>query len=163
MRPEVGSSKPASIRISVVLPQPEAPSSAKNSRLKTLSDRSSTAVKSPNIFVTFSKEMKGLAAGSFQGANLRRKLPKDSIPFPYKPERFQLNGTVEPLYFLGLRIIRRKTAPHFCWKCFNRNLILRAKPTVTRRRAALRLHSGPLFTMSCRVAPQAYRSVITDR
>ncbi len=32
MRPAVGCSKPASMRSSVVLPQPEGPSSAKNSR-----------------------------------------------------------------------------------------------------------------------------------
>ncbi len=33
MRPSLGVSKPASIRISVVLPQPEGPRRAKNSRV----------------------------------------------------------------------------------------------------------------------------------
>ena len=54
MRPAVGSSKPASILSSVDFPQPDAPSSAKNSRSKMVSDRSLTAVKSPNFLVTFS-------------------------------------------------------------------------------------------------------------
>jgi len=57
MRPAVGSSKPASMRSSVDLPQPEAPSRAKNSRSKTVSDRLLTAVKSPNRLVTLSKWM----------------------------------------------------------------------------------------------------------
>ena len=51
MVPSLGSSKPASIRISVVLPQPEGPSRQKNSRSKISSDRLSTATTSPNRFV----------------------------------------------------------------------------------------------------------------
>ncbi|CAB4952560.1 unannotated protein [freshwater metagenome] len=47
MLPAVGSSKPAIIRSVVVLPQPEGPSSAKNEPLGIVSDKSSTAVKSP--------------------------------------------------------------------------------------------------------------------
>jgi len=39
----------------VVLPHPDGPSSAKNSRAKMSSVRPSTAVKSPKRFVTFSK------------------------------------------------------------------------------------------------------------
>ena len=54
-RPASGVSKPASRRSSVVLPQPEGPSSAKNSRSWISRVRPSTAVKSPKRFVTCSK------------------------------------------------------------------------------------------------------------
>ena len=45
----VGSSSPATIRRVVVLPQPEAPSRAKNEPWGTVRSRSSTAVKAPNV------------------------------------------------------------------------------------------------------------------
>ncbi len=47
-----------------------------------LRDRSSTAVKSPNVLVTFSNEIYGFAWGSAQGAKLRRVLPSDFIGVP---------------------------------------------------------------------------------
>src|SRR5215213_769791 len=50
--PAVGSSRPATIRSVVVLPQPDGPSSAKNDPCGTVSVRSSTAVKSPKRLVT---------------------------------------------------------------------------------------------------------------
>ena len=62
--PAVGSSKPASMRISVVLPQPDGPSSEKNSRSWISSDTSSTAVNSPNRFVTaFEADQRDCARG----------------------------------------------------------------------------------------------------
>ena len=50
--PTLGRSRPASIRSSVVLPQPEGPSSAKNSLRWMSSETLSTATTSPNILVT---------------------------------------------------------------------------------------------------------------
>ena len=52
MRPPSGRSKPAIMRRSVVLPQPEGPSSVKNSPASTEKLTSSTAVKSPKRRVT---------------------------------------------------------------------------------------------------------------
>src|SRR5262245_36309279 len=51
-RPVVGSSSPATMRRVVVLPQPDAPSRAKNEPAGTVRLRSSTAVKSPKRLVT---------------------------------------------------------------------------------------------------------------
>ncbi len=62
MRPSVGVSKPASMRSSVVLPQPDGPSSAKNSPCAMSSDRPSTAVSAPNRFDTASKRTSGAVA-----------------------------------------------------------------------------------------------------
>ncbi len=50
--PAVGSSRPATIRSVVVLPQPDGPSSAKNDPWGTVTDRSSTATKPPNRLVS---------------------------------------------------------------------------------------------------------------
>ena len=55
--PLVGSSKPAIIRNVVVLPQPEGPRSEKNSPLPIFRLTWSTAVTSPNCFVTSSRTM----------------------------------------------------------------------------------------------------------
>src|SRR5690349_7622710 len=57
--PEVGRSKPPSIRRVVVLPQPDGPRSEKNSPLPIVSDTSSTAVTSPNRLVTFERRISG--------------------------------------------------------------------------------------------------------
>src|SRR6186713_1424582 len=54
-RPASGASKPASRRSSVVLPQPDGPSSAKNSRSWISSVTPSTAAKSPKRLVICSK------------------------------------------------------------------------------------------------------------
>src|SRR5436190_4554218 len=89
MRPALGSSKPASILSKVDLPQPEAPSSTKNSRSKIVSDRLLTAVKSPNFLVTLSNWIYGLAFGSFHGAKSLRMLPSDFI----SPLRFLFHST----------------------------------------------------------------------
>ena len=50
--PSVGSSRPATIRSVVVLPQPDGPSSAKNDPDGIVRDRSSTATNVPNRLVT---------------------------------------------------------------------------------------------------------------
>src|SRR3954471_17678292 len=55
MRPEVGVSNPASIRSSVVLPQPEGPSSAKNSLCMMSSVTALTAGTPPKRLLTSSK------------------------------------------------------------------------------------------------------------
>src|SRR3954464_5972337 len=55
IRPAVGSSRPATMRRVVVLPQPDGPSRAKNEPLGTVSDRSRTAVKSPKRLVRSSR------------------------------------------------------------------------------------------------------------
>ena len=54
MDPEVGDSKPAIMRSSVDLPQPEPPSRQKISPLKIFSETLLTATKSPNFLVMFS-------------------------------------------------------------------------------------------------------------
>ena len=51
--PEVGSSSPAIIRSVVVLPQPEGPSSMKNSPSSMVKDDACTAVKAPNSLRKF--------------------------------------------------------------------------------------------------------------
>ena len=61
MRPSSGVSKPASIRSSVVLPQPLGPSSAKNSPAQMSSDSRSTARKLPNFFTTASMRSSGMS------------------------------------------------------------------------------------------------------
>src|ERR1700722_15706097 len=69
MRPSSGVSKPASIRNSVVLPQPLGPSSAKNSPARMSSDKRSTARKLPNFFTTASMRSSGMSgAGAGGGA-----------------------------------------------------------------------------------------------
>ena len=72
IEPAEGVSKPANMRIRVVLPQPDGPRSAKNSRSKMSSDTLLTAVKLPKFFETFSIRISGFAEGSSHGANLRR-------------------------------------------------------------------------------------------
>ena len=57
--PDVGRSKPASNRSSVVLPLPEPPSSAKHSPSATSSETSSTATTSPKRLLTPSKRTSG--------------------------------------------------------------------------------------------------------
>src|SRR5215218_5705967 len=54
-RPSSGVSKPASMRRSVVLPQPDGPSSAKNSPSRISSESRSTAAKPENRLLTASK------------------------------------------------------------------------------------------------------------
>src|SRR6516225_3446024 len=62
MRPSSGVSRPASRRSSVVLPQPEGPSSAKNSPAKISSDSSSTALTPPKRLLTASNRTNGAGA-----------------------------------------------------------------------------------------------------
>ena len=50
--PEVGASKPAIIRSTVVFPEPDGPSIEKNSPSRISRSRSSTAVTAPNRLVT---------------------------------------------------------------------------------------------------------------
>ena len=82
--PEVGSSNPAIIRRVVVLPQPEGPSNAKKEPSGMVSDKSSTATKSPNdlvIFVSFKSpraEVEASATTSYQllsGMQLKTQSP----------------------------------------------------------------------------------------
>ncbi len=54
MRPSLGASKPASMRSSVVLPQPDGPSSAKNSPCRMSSVSASTATTAPKRLLTAS-------------------------------------------------------------------------------------------------------------
>src|SRR2546429_5438695 len=73
IRPSSGVSKPASMRKSVVLPQPLGPSSAKNSPARTSSETWSTARKLPNFFATPSmrsndKSGSGSGAGFANGS-----------------------------------------------------------------------------------------------
>ncbi len=53
IEPDVGSSKPATIRKVVVLPQPEGPNNAKNDPFGITKDKSSTALNSPKDLVRF--------------------------------------------------------------------------------------------------------------
>src|SRR5260370_4437174 len=71
MRPSSGISKPASRRNSVVLPQPEGPSSAKNSPGKISSDRPATALTPEKRLLTASNRTSGAAAGSPGDADAR--------------------------------------------------------------------------------------------
>ena len=75
--PSLGSSKPASIRSKVLLPQPEGPSRAWNSRSWIARSSASTATASPKRLVTPSISRMGRAPGSSQGAKARRTLPSD--------------------------------------------------------------------------------------
>ena len=54
MSPSDGSSKPAIMRISVVLPQPDGPRIEKNDPLFTLNETLETAVSGPKCLLTFS-------------------------------------------------------------------------------------------------------------
>src|SRR6516225_11601528 len=75
MRPELGCSNPAMRRNSVVLPQPDGPSSAKNSPLKTSSESWSTAAKSPKRLLMASIRNNGCELRSVQGAKPRLANP----------------------------------------------------------------------------------------
>src|SRR5262245_7626742 len=59
MRPSLGVSKPASIRSNVVLPQPDGPSSAKNSPWAMSKLSASTAATAPKRLLTASKRISG--------------------------------------------------------------------------------------------------------
>src|SRR5262245_53553941 len=72
MSPSSGSSNPATMRIVVVLPQPDGPSSVRNSPSRMSIDRSSTATTSPKVFVTPRMLIAGVGSlivrSSFPGA-----------------------------------------------------------------------------------------------
>src|SRR6266700_1542964 len=70
-RPSSGISRPASSRNSVVLPQPEGPSSAKNSPWKMSSDSPATALVTEKRLVTPSNRTSGGSAGFRQGIDVR--------------------------------------------------------------------------------------------
>src|SRR5512133_2345516 len=59
--PDEGSSRPAIMRSVVVLPQPDGPSSTKNSPSAIRNDESRTAVKSPKRFCRFSSRISATA------------------------------------------------------------------------------------------------------
>ncbi len=76
--PEVGSLKPAIIRRVVVLPQPDGPSSEKNSPLAISMSRPSTTVSAPKTLVRprnetdgVSLEVVAISCGEFIGGLLR--------------------------------------------------------------------------------------------
>src|SRR5882672_4228726 len=68
-RPAVGSSRPDTMRSVVVLPQPDAPSSAKNDPCGIVRVRSLTAVNAPNRLVTFTS-LRSPAAPSAAGVSV---------------------------------------------------------------------------------------------
>ena len=71
IRPAVGSSKPPIIRRVVVLPQPDGPSSEKNSPDRISSEMSSTARTSPNRFETLDRRISGTASETVMRRSLR--------------------------------------------------------------------------------------------
>src|SRR5690349_8214777 len=76
MRPRLGSTKPATICSVVVLPQPEGPSSERNSPFSIDSDRPSTAVKSPKCLASPSSMRYDMAVASVSSAStLDRAVP----------------------------------------------------------------------------------------
>src|ERR1700704_5660521 len=79
MRPSSGISSPASRRSNVLLPQPEGPSSAKNSPSKMSSDTRSSAATSEKRLLTPSNRTSGRAAGSVHGAKFRRTRGLESL------------------------------------------------------------------------------------
>ena len=82
--PFVGSSRPAIMRSVVVLPQPDGPRSAKNEPSGIVSDRSSTAVKSPKDLVRL--------------FNFKSPLIEDkSATIPYQPPSGTLRRTCSAL------------------------------------------------------------------
>ena len=101
MRPPSGRSKPAIIRSSVVLPQPEGPSSVKNSPASMARLTSSTAVKSPKRRVTSwisSSAIKGAAVLSYREGRRRNCISRvergaawyfRAMPEPPKPSLLQ--------------------------------------------------------------------------
>ena len=96
MRPSLGVSKPASMRSSVVLPQPDGPSSAKNSRSKMSSDSRSTATTPPKRLLTASNRTSGRAAGSVQARIARARHAGSRVEIapgqPAQPRQFQSDG-----------------------------------------------------------------------
>src|SRR5215213_7223445 len=108
MRPSFGVSKPASMRRSVVLPQPDGPSSAKNSPSRISSESRSTAAKPEKRLLTASKRTStrdvpraavnppappvlrfaGIAAASVIAARWYRMIPKSGNRFSGSDMRF---------------------------------------------------------------------------
>src|SRR6185503_15235222 len=97
-----GASKPASIRSRVVLPQPDGPSSAKNSPRAMSSDNRSTAVNAPNRFVTASKRTSGGATASIV------PLTRTERPLTLAALAVRLNGRKRR----GGQLARRQRAAH---------------------------------------------------
>src|SRR4051794_18803793 len=91
--PPSGVSKPASMRSSVVLPQPDGPSSAKNSPARMSSESLSTAVKPPNRFVTRSMRNSGMSAAAI-GGSVRAEALEDasSVMIPAGPGPAHASG-----------------------------------------------------------------------
>src|SRR3954467_1415672 len=80
IRPQPGASNPASMRSSVVFPQPDGPSSAKNSPRRMSSETPSTAWTSPYRLVTSTMRTRG--AGSGGRATRTRSRPPSTAPTP---------------------------------------------------------------------------------
>src|SRR5436190_8704854 len=78
MRPASGVSKPASNRSSVVLPQPEGPSSAKNSLRPISSEKSSTAACVPKCLLTPSNRTSGLPCETGSSAIVSARLKQQA-------------------------------------------------------------------------------------
>src|SRR5882672_1641061 len=77
--PESGCWKPAIMRSSVVLPQPEGPRIEKKLPRSTLNERSPTAVKAPKRFVTFSASRSACCTGSVRGFHAIEHTPFDLL------------------------------------------------------------------------------------
>src|SRR5215813_3176921 len=105
MRPSVGVSNPASIRNNVVLPQPEGPSSAKNSSCPISSESASTAATEPNRLVTASKRTSGCF--SFV-AGPCAALPPSAIESPFRG--ITLPGREKALNPARLSVLLRQRA-----------------------------------------------------
>src|SRR3954469_3442182 len=73
MAPELGVSRPATIRSVVVLPQPEGPSSAKNEPRGTSRSRSRTAWKAPKCLVS-----RRIASPSYDAGSASASSPDDA-------------------------------------------------------------------------------------
>src|SRR4051794_17125534 len=80
IRPEPGASKPASMRSSVVFPQPDGPSSAKNSPRRMSSETPSTAWTSPYRLVT--SMMRTMGAGPGGRGRRTRSRPPSTVSTP---------------------------------------------------------------------------------
>src|SRR5579862_8277986 len=94
-RPSSGISRPASSRNSVVLPQPEGPSSAKNSPWKMSSDKAATAPTPEKLLLTASNRTSGGAFGSLRDADVRGKPPWCSAGLVLVSARLVMRGTLE--------------------------------------------------------------------
>ena len=115
MRPSSGVSKPASMRSSVVLPQPDGPSSAKNSFSRMSSETPSTAATGPKRLVTLSmaRSVRGVAHGVERSAveALRETQRGDADRHDDGRQRVDLRRDAEADHRVDLHRQRGRGAP----------------------------------------------------